>query len=135
MNNPSRPPGAHRHNPTEPPGEEQTDLAHAQQQVIVDVLAHCAGQPEERIEESLWRTLRARDIPVPPRPWLRAVAGEIANDRLYVVGNGTVTNEYFSSDSGGRASDRVADPDQDLEPSAASEKRMAEGHAPGGQVV
>lgn len=135
MTDHSRPTGAHSNNPTTPHSDEPSDIAVAQQQAIVDVLAHCAGQSEETIEMLLRRTLQDRNVPVPPDTWLGAVAGGIANDHLYVVGNGTVPDEYFSSESGGRASDRIEEQGHDLEPSEVSRERMSEGHAPGNQIV
>lgn len=120
--------------PSSPAGEH-TDVYIAQQRAIIDVLEHCSGAPEATIEQLLRRTLEARDIPVPPQPWLRAVAGEIANDRLYVVANGMVPDDYFSGASGGRAADRSDLTGHDLEPPEASKERMAHGEAPGNQVV
>ncbi len=123
MSGPSRPAGEH------------TDVYIAQQRAILDVLEHCSVEPEANIEQLLRGTLEARNIPVPPEPWLHAVAGEIANDHLYVVANGMVPNEYFSGASGGRAADRAQLAGHDLQPPESSTERMAEGHAPGNQIA
>lgn len=120
--------------PSRPAGE-YTDVYIAQQRAIFDVLEHCSVEPEANIEQLLRRTLEARNISVPPEPWLHAVAGEIANDRLYVVANGMVPNEYFSGTSGGRVADRAQLAGHDLQPPESSTERMAEGHAPGNQIA
>lgn len=123
MSGPSRPAGEH------------TDVYVAQQRAINDVLERCSGGPYATIEQLLRRTLEARGIPVPPQPWLRAVADEIANDHLYVVANGMVPNEHFSGASGGRAADRAELAGHDLQPPESSKERMAEGHAAGNQIA
>lgn len=105
------------------PAGEHTDVYAAQQQAIIDVLDHCGGQSNEIVERRLRQTLEARNIPVPPGPWLRAVVSEIAQDRLYVVANGMVPNEYFSSSTGARAGDRAELAGHDMEPSTPSEEQ------------
>lgn len=117
------------------PAGDHTDVYIAQQRAIVDLLHHCSGDSETTIMQLLGRVLAVRNLPVPPRPWLRAVADEISHDHLYVVASGLVANDYFSNPAGIRAADRVEMPRHDLEPPESSRERMAQGQAPGNQIA
>lgn len=58
------------------------------QRAIVEVLEHHADRPLPEIIRALKIELIRRRLQVPPEPWLEAVAGEIAQGRLYVVASG-----------------------------------------------
>lgn len=121
---------------TEAPSEgEHADIADTQQQVIVDLLKECAGWPEGRIAARLRRELKARGVPAPD-PWLRAVAGELAQDHLYVVSNGSVASDYFSSPAAHQAMDRNNLSGHGLQPSQEVRHEADDlGEAPGDQIV
>lgn len=121
---------------TEAPSEEEhAAIADTQQQVIMELLEECSGWPEDRIAARLRQALEARGVPAPD-PWLRAVAGDIAEDLLYVVSNGSVASDYFSSPTAHRAADRNSLKGRDLQPSKeARHEDDEEGKAPGNQVV
>lgn len=114
---------------------EDTDVYVAQQRVIVDILKQCSGASEVQIEHRLRHTLESRNLPVPPRSWVRAVADEISHDHLYVVANGMVPNDYFSGSAGRRAATRVDLSEHDLEPPESTRKRLAEGKPTGNQIA
>lgn len=118
-----------------PSEEEHADIADTQQQVIVDLLKECAGWPEGRIVARLRHELDARGVSAPD-PWLRAVAGDIAQDLLYVVSNGSVASDYFSSPTAHRAADRNSLEGRDLQPSQEARHEDDDlGEAPGDQIV
>lgn len=118
-----------------PSAEEHADTADIQQQVIMDLLKECAGWPEGRIAAQLQHALTARGVPAPD-PWLRAVAGELAQDHLYVVSNGSVASDYFSSPTAHRAADRNDLSGHHLQASQeAREEADHLGEAPGDQIA
>lgn len=121
---------------TEAPSEdEQTDIADTQQQVIVDLLKECAGWPEGRIAARLRQALTVRGVPAPD-PWLRAVAGELAQDHLYVVSNGSVASDYFSSPTAHRSADRTPLSGHHLQASQEAHHEADDlGEAPGNQIA
>ncbi|MBA8792912.1 hypothetical protein FHX74_000506 [Friedmanniella endophytica] len=111
-----------------------TDVQAQQQQVIIELLEECRGLSEDEIEAVLRHGLTERGLTPPPSPWLRSVASEIAADHLYVVGNGSVPNDYFSNPHAERAGQRVGG--HHLQPSEETRREVDdEGEAPGNQLV
>lgn len=92
-------------------GHGADDLAAALQRVVVELLEELPGHPEEVVHDHLRSRLRRHGLPLPPEPWLRTVAGEIAADRLYVVANGSVPPDYATSDAARRAGRRLSVPE------------------------
>lgn len=88
------------------------DLQTALQRVVVDVLDEYGGQPEPLVHQHLRTRLRRTGLPLPPETWLLAVAGEIAADRLYVVANNSVPQDYAERPSARRASERLEAPER-----------------------
>lgn len=63
------------------------------QRAIVQVLEHHARRPLPEIIRALRIEMIRRRLQVPPEPWLEAVAGEIAQGRLYVVASGLLGDD------------------------------------------
>lgn len=72
------------------------------QEIIQQVLKQHAHRPLAEIIRALKIEMIRRGLQVPPFPWLEAVAGEIAQGRLYVVASALLPNEQSEQQGEGR---------------------------------
>lgn len=117
------------------PGEN-FDMYVRQQQIIIELLENHHGAPVEQLERALRNRLADHGLPCPPDAWVNTVATGIANDRLYVVANGVVPQDFFNNPAAGRARERLRVPGHDEISDGPSDAAEAQpGEPPGNQIV
>ncbi|MBA8794084.1 hypothetical protein FHX74_001689 [Friedmanniella endophytica] len=111
-------------------------LAQKLQAVVLGVLDAYEGRPEPEVAVLLRRSIALSRLPMPPDPWIRAVASEIEGHRVYVVGAMTMPADYFASPAArSRRRGNIGD-GHDLGPDPEARREAdQEGEAPGDQVV